>query len=250
MIFMSLIDTFAFESIANKQLIKVGNDRIGNGRGGGLQKLDVDCKIAWGSWSEWSECQGYGPGGDFYGKHKQRVGIIERSSLGNGKPCPTATDRNDVLIQAVIEGYAEGIEYRSQAGENYIIEHKLKACPRPEPEETEESEESEETDDVTEQGEEDGEADDTAEGEEEEEEDEEETVTTTTVTTSGQVSPQCPANSTFDEEEKMCKCDLGYTLDESTSQCNRNTVGFLLDAKWWILSAAGAGGAYLYHRSR
>ena len=21
---------------------------------------DVDCKIAWGSWSEWSECQEYG----------------------------------------------------------------------------------------------------------------------------------------------------------------------------------------------
>ena len=90
------------------------------------------------------------------------------------------------------------------------------------------------------------EADDTAEGEEEEEE----VNTTTTVSTSGQVEPSCPANSTYDEDEKMCRCDLGYSLDESTGQCNRNTLGFILDAKWWILSAVGAGGAYLYHRSR
>ena len=73
---------------------------------------------------------------------------------------------------------------------------------------------------------------------------------TTTVSTSGQVEPSCPANSTYDEDEKMCRCDLGYSLDESTGQCNRNTLGFILDAKWWILSAVGAGGAYLYHRSR
>jgi len=249
MIFMSLIDTFAFESIANKQLITVGNDRIGNGRGGGLQKLDADCLIEWGGWSSWSQCQEIGPqggGSGFYGKIKTRQGEIKRMSLGNGKPCPTETGRDNMFMRAIAEGYAEGYSYHEISGKRFIMEYKLVECTRPDPvEESEESEESEETDDVTEQGEEDGEADDTAEGEEEEE-----TVTTTTVSTSGQVSPQCPANSTFDEEEKLCKCDLGYTLDESTSQCNRNTVGFLLDAKWWILSAAGAGGAYLYHRSR
>lgn len=243
---MSLIDTFAFESIANRQLIKVGNDKIGNGLGDDLKKLDADCLIEWGGWSAWSECQEIGPqggGSGFYGKIKTRQGEIKRMSLGNGKPCPTNTGRDNILAQAIAEGYAEGYSYHDINGKKIIIEYKLMECTRPDP--VEESEESEETDDVTEQGEEDGEADDTAEGE-----DEEETVTTTTISTSGQVSPQCPDNSTFDEEEKLCKCDLGYTLDESTSQCNRNTVGFLLDAKWWILSAAGAGGAYFYHRSR
>lgn len=243
---MSLVDTFALEPVINSQLKVKDNFRIGDGP---VKLQDVDCKIAWGSWSEWSECQEIGPGGDFYGKFKSRTGIIEQPSLGNGKPCPTATDKNDVLIQAVIEGYAEGIEYRSQAGENYIIEHKLMACSRPEPEETEETEETEEADDVTEQGEQDGEADDTAEGEEEEEE-VTSTTNTATVSISGQVEPSCPENSTYDEDDKMCRCDLGYTLDESTGQCNRNTIGFILDAKWWILSAVGAGGAYLYHRSR
>ncbi len=214
---MSLINTFAFETVVNQNLMKMNRGGLERIDDGPVKLQDVDCKIKWKDWSEWSACD------DGY-EYRERTGKIVQLPMGRGSPCP------------------EGDEYTYNYSNGTARQIERRVCSQEENKE----EDLGEADDVTEQGEQDGEADDTAEGEEEEEE----VNTTTTVSTSGQVEPSCPANSTYDEDEKMCRCDLGYSLDESTGQCNRNTLGFILDAKWWILSAVGAGGAYLYHRSR
>ena len=236
---MSLINTFAFETVVNQNLMKMNRGGLERIDDGPVKLQDVDCKIEWDEWSEMSECfeRGF--------RFMQRSGVVTQQSMGRGRKCPTSP-YSDVssATKAVSTKEKNMVKYYFYEG-NTVVEYALYACDVDTT--PPESEETEEADDVTEQGEQDGEADDTAEGEEEEEE---VNTTTTTVSTSGQVEPSCPANSTYDEDEKMCRCDLGYSLDESTGQCNRNTLGFILDAKWWILSAIGAGGAYLYHRSR
>ena len=238
---MSLINTFAFETVVNQNLMKMNRGGLERIDDGPVKLQDVDCKIEWDEWSEMSECLEKGF------RFMRRRGIVLQRPMGRGRICPTSPYQNtDSAIAAVSNKEVDRAKYYFYEGDA-VYEYAFYAC---EVDTTPpESEETEEADDVIEQGEQDGEADDTAEGEEEEEE-VNTTTTTTTVSTSGQVEPSCPANSTYDEDEKMCRCDLGYSLDESTGQCNRNTLGFILDAKWWILSAVGAGGAYLYHRSR
>lgn len=224
---MGLINTFAFESAVSRQLTKIGGGtKIGDTSGDSFRMSKADCKIEWNKWSEWSACDQDADGVGY--EYRNRIGKIVELPMGGGKPCP------------------QGEEYSYDYQNRIVRQREKRECTRSE--ESEESEEIEEVDDVTEQGEQDGDADNTEENVVEDEEID--NSQGGSIQVSGQVSPQCPDNSTYDEDEKMCRCDLGYSLDESTGQCNRNTLGFLLDAKWWILSAAGAGGAYLYHRSR
>ena len=99
------------------------------------------------------------------------------------------------------------------------------------------------------EGEEDGEADNTEEAEVQENEIDDGR-NGMVIQTSGYVEPTCPDNSVYDEDEKICKCKLGYSANEGSSECERDTLGFLIDAKWWILGGAALLGAYGYNQSR
>jgi hypothetical protein len=112
-------------------------------------------------------------------------------------------------------------------------------------------EDSESLDDFVEEdeGDEDGESDNTEEAEVQENEIDDGR-NGMVIQTSGYVEPTCPENSVYDEDEKICKCKLGYSANEGSSACERDTLGFLLEAKWWILGGAALLGAYGYSQSR
>jgi len=196
----------------------------------------LDCNIQQYAWGEWSDCVSDGGSGG--------IQTREKEVTHNTDDVRCAQEVNEYASSLVDAWRSEGRDIGSvgfwqpdemfASGNKYwqrIFEHR--PC-----EFVEEDE-----------GEEDGEADNTEEAEVQENEIDDGR-NGMVIQTSGYVEPTCPENSVYDEDEKICKCKLGYSANEGSSACERDTLGFLLEAKWWILGGAALLGAYGYSQSR